>query len=263
MSGGIDFSRAPRPALWLVIGLVVGSAAGAALWLGAPRRSPPDLSLQRVKEAGVLVIGIDPSYPPFEVDNNGRLAGYDIDIAREVGRRLGVQVRFVTVDFGSLFDGLEVRKYDAAIGGVSPYPEYAKVLDYSVPYFDDGLVLVEKPSVPMRTLGVESGSDADLNADALRARLPGFSFQQFETQDDVRAALGRGTIRGAIVDAATAIQWTSTMSDLVVHPERLTSVPFVIAVRRSDQALLKALDGAIRAMEADGSTANLARVWLR
>lgn len=235
----------------------------ALAWYVRGRPSSADLSLERVRQAGVLVVGVDPSYPPFEADDgHGHLVGFDIDLATEVAHQMGVEVRFVTIDFGSIVDALEVGQFDAIIGGVSPFPEYARELAYSNPYFDDGLVLVTHRSAASMLLGVESGSDADLNQQQLRAALPGYQWQQFDDQDEIHLALTRGQIGAAIVDAVTASRWVQGSSVLVARPSHLTSAPFVIAVRRSDQKLLAALNARIDALRTSGEVSRLEQRWL-
>src|SRR5438128_1557944 len=102
-----------------------------------------DLSHVRVQRAGELVVGLDPSYPPFEVVNGqGQVDGYDVDLTRELARRLGVQARLVAIDFGGIYDALDVEKCDVIVGGVAPLPEYDTAVYYTQPYYDDGLVVV-------------------------------------------------------------------------------------------------------------------------
>lgn len=228
------------------------------------RPPPPDLSLDRIHRAGEIVVGLDPSYPPFEVvDGKGQLAGMDVDLSREIARRLGVRARFVAIDFGSIFDALQVGKMDVILGGVSPDPDYQKTLRYTIPYFDDGLVLVVNPRASNEAIGIESGSDADLDQDQLRATLKGYQFRQFDDQDQIRASLAKGDLRGTIVDAATGDVWAGQMPGLIVQPKRLTSVPFVIATRAGDGRLREALNAVITSMEHDGYLAGLEQKWLR
>lgn len=242
----------------LVVAIVVG-------WYVAHSRPPaPDQSLQRVQRAGVLVVGIDPSYPPFEVvDKSGHLSGFDIDLATEVAHRLGVRVKFVSVDFGSIFDALEVGKFDVIVGGVSPSSDYEKRVSFGIPYFDDGLVLVEKPTVANHIVGIESGSDADMDQNQLRKMLPNDQFKQFSYQSEIRDGLQQGTLRGSIVDAVTADKWASQIPGLVVDQQRLTHTPYVFAVRRSDQKLLRGIDAAIKELQVGGQIQQLERTWLR
>jgi polar amino acid transport system substrate-binding protein len=249
---------APLPALLVVLALI-----GFVVY-ELTRPPAPDLSLQRVLDAGELVVGIDPSYPPFEVVNgNGDLDGFDVDFAREVGRRLGVNVRFVAVDFGSIFDALEVRKFDAIIGGVSPLPEYQKQIAWSRTYFDDGLVLVVSDRASGNVVGIESGSDADLDLDHLRATLKDYRFQQFDDQDQIRESLGKGLLRGTVVDAATGIVWSRQVAGLGVVPTRLTSAPYVVATRTDEGALLQAISRQIEVLRGSGYVTSLEQKWLK
>lgn len=246
---------------WGVIGVIIVAIAAGA-WLAWPRPVPPDLSLQRVQKAGVLVVGIDPSYPPFEsLNGKGQIVGFDVDVANDFAHRLGVRVQFVSIDFGSIFDALEVSKFDAIIGGVSPAPEYQKRIAFSIPYFDDGLVVVENPGISPRVLGIESGSDADLDLDQLRPKLPNYTFQQFDDQDEIHTELSQKKLHGAIVDATTAEIWAHQTAGLVVRPTRLTSYPFVVAVRRPDQKLLLAINQQLTVLKESGVIDQLEQKW--
>jgi len=251
---------------WLGVVLVLAIAIGGVVAVLHARRpvSGPDRSLQRVEKAGVLVVGLDPSYPPFEnVDKQGHLVGLDVDLARELAQRIGVRAEFVSIDFGSIIDALEVGKFDIILGGVGPFPEYSKQLSYTTPYFDDGLVLIRNPRATSTVVGIESGSDADMDQEVLRPKLSGYQFQQFDDQDQIRAELAQAKIAGAIVDAVTADQWAAAVPGLVVDPTRLVSSPFVIAMRKQDQALFTVLDSELKAMLIRHDLNALEQHWLR
>jgi polar amino acid transport system substrate-binding protein len=244
-----------------MFGLVLLVIAVAFYVSGRPK---PDLSLQRVQDAGVLIVGLDPSYPPFEVVNGqGQLDGYDVELANELARRLGVKARLVSIDFGGIVDALTVGKLDVILGGVSPDAEYLDRIAYSQPYYDDGQVLVLSREATGNTIGVESGSDADLALDQLRPQLTAYQFAQYDDQDRIRAALGRQEVRGAIVDAVTAAAWAGQIPGVVVEPRRLTSVPYTVAARRGDRKLLAAVDEALRATIGDGINGRLGQKWLK
>ncbi|HEX5418301.1 MAG TPA: ABC transporter substrate-binding protein [Chloroflexota bacterium] len=243
--------------------LIIG-VAGATYLIRGRAKIGPDGSLERVTKRGTLIVGLDPSYAPFEVVNGqGQLDGYDVELSRELARRLGVKAQFVTVDFGSLFDTLTVDKVDTIVGGVSPFPEYAKTTTYSDPYFDAGQILVIQPAAPGSLLGIESGSDADLAQDELRKALPSYTFQQFDDQDQMRQQLADKKLRAAIVDAVTGTEWSRQIPGLQLRPARLTNTPFVYAFRRNDNLLRVTVDKALAAMARDGFIAQLNEKWLK
>jgi polar amino acid transport system substrate-binding protein len=266
--------------------LAIGLVAVSYL-LRASSYTGHDTSLDRVTNRGALLVGLDPSYAPFEVVNGqGQLDGYDVELSRELARRLGVKAQFVTMDFGSLFDALDVNKVDTIVGGVSPFPEYAKTTNYSNAYFDivggvspfpeyakttnysnayfdAGQVLVVQPVAPGMTLGIESGSDADLAQDQLRKALPSYTFQQFDDQDQMRQLLADKKLHAAVVDAVTGTEWSRQIPGLELQPTRLTSTPFVYAFRHNDNELRSAVNAALAGMARDGFIPQLTEKWLK
>ncbi len=245
-------------AVLMVVGLIV------VLFVVSRIAPAPDRSLVRVQQAGELTVGVDPSYPPFEVDNGeGQLVGFDIDLINELARRMGVKARFVSIDFGGIYDALGVAKFDVIVGGISPSTDDDRQFAFTRSYFDDGLVVVAGPPTLGNVLGIESGSDADLALPTLRNKLTEYSFQRFDDQDLIRNAISRQSLRGAIVDRVTASQWSRDLGNLTVSQDNLTSVPYVIEGRRGDSKLLQALDRALQSMLDDGFIATLDGKWLR
>lgn len=239
---------------------------GALGWIVYQRTRPPapDLSLERVRQARELVIGLDPSYPPFEVVNGqGQLDGFDIELSRAVAEGLGVKARFVTVDFGSIYDALEAHQFDVMLGGVTPTSDYLTMLNFSVPYYDDGLVLVLNQKAPGNVVGIENGSDADVDLDQIQPDLAGYQVQRFDDQDQIHDLLARSRLKGTIVDAATGEIWSREISGVVVRPARLTPNPYVIAARRDDAALLRAINQELTGLQRSGYVAGLDAKWLK
>ncbi len=69
-----------------------------------------DDSWEKIKEKGKIIVGLDDSYPPMGFrDENGELVGYDIDLAKEAAKRLGVEIEFQPIDWDSQRDGTDYR----------------------------------------------------------------------------------------------------------------------------------------------------------
>src|SRR5512135_190683 len=72
------------------------------------RANPPDYTFDRIRQTGTLIVGMDPSYPPFADGRQGAPVGLDVDVANEIGHRLGVHVQLRLLGFDGLYDALKV-----------------------------------------------------------------------------------------------------------------------------------------------------------
>jgi len=87
-------------------------------------------------EKGVLKVGMDLQYPPFETfDKNNDPTGISVDVAQGLADELGLELKVVNMDFGSLITSLETGKIDIAIASMSITEEREKKVDFSEPYF--------------------------------------------------------------------------------------------------------------------------------
>jgi polar amino acid transport system substrate-binding protein len=92
--------------------------------------------LDKVLKAGVLTVSTDPNYAPQSVQKpDGTYEGFDIDVATEVAKRLGVSVKFVTPDWSIITAGSWSGRWDASVGSMTITADRQKVLDFSPPYY--------------------------------------------------------------------------------------------------------------------------------
>lgn len=96
-----------------------------------------DGHLAAVCEAGVIVVSTDPAYPPqsFLNEETGEYEGFDIDVAREIGTRLGVEVEFTDPTFDAVVAGNWGGRWDMSVGSVTVTTERMEVLDFTQAYY--------------------------------------------------------------------------------------------------------------------------------
>lgn len=242
--------------------------AGAIAWGADWRRGGEDPSLTRVRQAGKLRVGIDPSYPPFaNVDGAGQLGGFDVDLSREVSRRIGVTADFVGIDIGGLYDAVIAQVVDLAVG-LQPAREYLTDLRYTRGYFNAGQTLVvragdQREPNPSMSFGVESGSGADLAQEMLRSRLGGATIRRASSLDVLQAEVRGGQIDGALFDAVTAYQIVKASPGLAIGKGPLTAEPDVMVLHKNDTRLLGEANTILAALESEGYLAGLVAKWLK
>jgi polar amino acid transport system substrate-binding protein len=128
--------RLTRIATALIALSFIVAACQTAAPTAAPTEPPtPDL-LADIMTRGVLRISTDPNYAPQSfLNDQGQLDGFDVDVAKEVAKRLGVQVEFVTPDWDTITAGHWGGRWDASIGSMTPTAERAEVLWFTEPYY--------------------------------------------------------------------------------------------------------------------------------
>lgn len=81
-------------------------------------------------------------FPPFSYyDQNGELAGFDVDVSREIAGRLGKESKIIATEWDGILAGLLAEKYDAIIGSMAVTPQRQQKVDFSIPYYDSGAQL--------------------------------------------------------------------------------------------------------------------------
>lgn len=105
--------------------------------------NPSGSLYDQVKSKGVLTVGTEGTYPPFTYhDKNGKLTGFDVDIAAEVAKRLGVKPKFVESKWDGMIAGLADKRFDMAANEVAITDQRKQKYDFSSPYIASRAVLI-------------------------------------------------------------------------------------------------------------------------
>jgi len=225
-----------------------------------------DTSLRRVQQAGVLVVALDASYPPFETtDGRGNFGGFDVALGREIARRLGVQAQFANISFDNLYDALAGGKADVVISGLRYEAERTRDVIYTTPYFDAGQVFIVrsgdsagKPAdLAGRRVAVETASETEVELQKLRAKLTGLQIRGYETREDGLTALRRNEVDALATDRVSALSMIKNQTDV-----RLILPPFapdllVAAGNIRDRTLMNEINRILRALRDEGIIARL------
>ena len=99
--------------------------------------------LAKVKDEGKLIVGTEGTYPPYTFhDESGKLTGFDVEIAQEVAKRLGVEAEFKETQWDAMFAGLDAKRFDMVANQVGIKPERQEKYDFSHPYITSKAVLI-------------------------------------------------------------------------------------------------------------------------
>ncbi len=239
----------------------------ALLLLSAGCTASHEETIARVRREGVLRVGTDATYPPFETVNpsDGTVVGFDADLMRAIGERIGVRVQFLVVPFDGILAALKNRKYDAVISAMTITEERAREVLFSEPYYAAGQSICVRSDSPIqdatglpgRRLGVQLGTTGERFAQKIEhAEVVSF--------DAIGAAfldLRFGRLDAVIADTPTAALFARDHPDVRVVGRPITRESYGIAFRREDVSLKKAVDGAMEDLEKSGRILDLRRRW--
>lgn len=264
--------------------LVTGMAAGL-LALAATQAAEAGATLDRVMDHKEMVVATNASWPPQSyLDDSHQLVGFDIDVAREIGKRLGVEVRFETPDWATMTGGRWSGRYDVGVGSVTPTKARAQAIDFAgIYYYSPYVYVVHKDSTAQtvadlngKKIGVETATTSEdfinrvLEIDApdlppIEYKLePGTVLTYADSMlpyDDLR--LGDG-VR---VDAIISPEQTAMNAIENGYPVRMLEgeyafrEPLVVIAEKGDPEWTAKLGEIIAEMKADGTLAALTTQW--
>lgn len=244
-----------------------------ALFTGCGNSSSNEIqnSLEKVKKAGVLKIGLEDSFPPMEFrDSKNTLQGFDVDMANAIGKKLGVKTEFVSTDFSGIILALNSGKFDAIISGMSITDERKKQIDFSEAYVMAGQIVIVKDEntevksvsdLKGKTVGVELGTTGEKSA----SKLSGLKeVKKYDKATEALQDLAAGRIDAVIIDEPVGRYYVTNASKngkYKVLSEKLTSEPMGIGFRKGDKELEEAVQKAVNELKKDGTMSKISTKW--
>lgn len=225
--------------------------------------SDKDDSLTRIRNSGEISFAMEGTYPPFNFYNDkNELVGFDVDVAREVGKRLGVKVRLVATEWGNIIQGLRSGAYDGILGSMAVTEERMKIVAFSVPYYYSGSQLMVRKDAPFkcpadlkgRTIGVVGGTTYEKDAMLLGAS----RIRLYKDDYQCLRKLHMGVLDGIITDKVLGLyQMTIGKFDIKCLGVPLRREKIAVAFRKEDDNLLKKVNKILEAMSKDDTLDNL------
>ncbi|HWI52992.1 MAG TPA: ABC transporter substrate-binding protein [Symbiobacteriaceae bacterium] len=236
-----------------------------------PVAAQGDGSLDRVKKAGKLVIGMDTTYPPMEFVEGSKTVGYDVDLANALAAKLGVKAEAVTVDWNGIITGLISKRYDVIISSMNITDERKKEVNF-VEYARMSQVFVTKKGTNIKTekdlagktVLVQDGTTShDYVKEVKEQRVKDIkNIISYGGATEAFQALKNGKGEVIVIDEPVGLYYASKdAATFVITGRAIEPEPIGIAIRKDDAELAKALEKALADIKADGSYKKIAESW--
>ncbi|MCU1697317.1 MAG: transporter substrate-binding protein [Mycobacterium sp.] len=242
----------------------------AAVILGSAACGSPNKTADPIKSAGVLRVGTEGVYSPFSFHDpaTGELVGYDVDVAKAVGQKLGVKVEFVETPWDSMFAALEADRFDIVANQVTINPERQGKYDLSQPYtVGEGVIVTRANDDSIKSLADIKGKTAAENATSNWsevARKAGARVESVEGFSQAITLLNQGRVDVVINDSIAVYAYLAETGDKSVKIAGTVGEKSEQAfAARKNSGTLPELDKALGELRADGTLAAISQKYLK
>ncbi|MGN7763739.1 amino acid ABC transporter substrate-binding protein [Paenibacillus sp. 22594] len=217
-------------------------------------------SLEAIKASGKLRIGTEGTYAPFTFhDASGKLTGFDVEIAEEVAKRLGVKAEFFETQWDGIFAGMDAKRFDVIFNEVSITDERKVKYDFSEPYIvSKAVLIVGEKNEDIKTFadlkGKKAGQSMTSNLSDI-ARENGAEIVSTDGFNQAIDLLTSGRIDATVNDGLSYLDLKKQKPDVkikVVDEIAEGSQSAAVFLKGNDE-LVAAVSEALAAMKSDGS----------
>ncbi len=252
----------------LVITLFIGSIFSAQPYASEPENGV----LNSIQKKGEITVGVS-ILPPWVMKNKqGELIGFEIDIANQLARDLGVKLKFKQYQWNEMIPALNKGEVDIIASGLSITPKRALEINFSNPYSSSGYSLVSNLSLTKDFTSIKDLNDEKIyitavkgtvSADLATKVFPKAKLDLRKTAKEATSAVLNGTVH-AFISSSPVPEFVSLKHpDSVDLPLKkpLITTKEAFAVRKNNQEMLNFLNAWIIAHEADGWIDSSHKYW--
>jgi cystine transport system substrate-binding protein len=224
--------------------------------------------LSQIKKRGTIRIGTEGTYKPFSFhdEKTEKLTGFDVDVAKEVAKRMGVKAQFVEIPWDGMLTSLKTGKIDMVANQVGIKPERKEKFDFSEPYtVSYAQIVVRKDNQSIKGLKDLKGKKAGQTPTSNFGKMAKDAGATIVAYDDMMSAMkdvAAGRIDFSLNDRlAVAEMLKTTNLPLKTVGEQLERSESAFPVPKGNPALVKAINQALDSMKKDGTLKKISEKW--
>ena len=262
-----------------ILGLLtlVGGAVMSLVGCTQQASNPKVDNWDKYQQQKSITVGFDNTFVPmgFE-EKNGDYAGFDIELAQYVSKKLGITIRFQPIDWDMKETELQNGTIDAIWNGYSATDERREKVAFTIPYMQNTQVLVVKKTSGIhsasdmtgKVLGAQNGSsgmlDFEEHPEVLKNRVKGGDADQYQSVNEAIIDLKNDRIDALLIDRVYADYYLTTegiADEYDTIPSGFESESFAVGVRPADKKLLEALNQAFKELYKEGIFQQISQKW--
>ena len=232
-------------------------------------------TIEEILKRGELLVGLEAGYLPFEMaDKKGDFIGFDVDIAKEMAKAMGVKLTIVNTSYDGIIPALLTKKFDIIMSGMTVTQERNLKVNFADPYIVVGqTILLNKKNEgvvksykdlndPKYTVASKLGTTGE---QAIKRLMPKATYKSFEVESEAGLEVLNGNADATIYDLPFCVVFMAQQGKdkLVFLDEPFTYEPLAWAVRKGDPDFLNWLNNFLAQLKNDGRYDRIYDKWIK
>lgn len=222
-----------------------------------PAEEEAEAPAEAEAEGGVLVMGTNAEFPPYEYYEGQEIVGIDAEMAAAVAEKLGMELKIEDMAFDSLISALSSGKVDIVAAGMTVTEDRLKNVNFSDSYatatqaiiVKEGSEIASADDLTGKKIGVQLGTTGDIYA----SDVEGATIEQYNKGMEAVMALSQDKLDAVIIDNEPAKVFVSEVEGLQILDEAFVTEEYAIAIAKDNDDLAEKVNAALAELTADGT----------
>ncbi|MBP2032128.1 polar amino acid transport system substrate-binding protein [Clostridium algifaecis] len=231
-----------------------------------------DSSWNDIKQKGEFVVGLDDSFPPMGFrDTKGNIVGFDIDMAKEAAKRMGVKVKFKPVDWDGVTLSLKNKDIDVIWNGLTITDKRKQQIAFSNVYLQNRQIIVARKDSNIKTkkdlsgkvVGLQLGSSSEiaLNSDSSTKKSIK-EVKKYSNNTEALLDLKEARIDAVVVDEVVGRYYASKKAGVYsILNDNFGKEDYGVGIRKNDISFKNKLNAALDSIKKDGTEKKISEKW--
>lgn len=250
--------------IWIILGLAIMIVLSGC---SVDKQEQGDL-LSQIKERGTIRIGTEGTYKPFSFhdEKTNQLTGYDVEVAQEVAKRMGVKAEFVEIPWDGMLTSLQTKKIDMVANQVGIKPERLEKFDFSTAYtISYAQIVVHQDNQEIKGIEQVKGKKAGQTPTSNYGKMAKEAGAEIVAYEDMMSAMkdvAAKRIDLSMNDRLAISEMLKTVDlPLKIVGEPMEKSESAFPVPKNNPELIAEINKALDSMRKDGTLAKISEKW--
>ncbi len=232
-------------------------------------------ALDEITKRGTLRVGLEPMYIPFEMNNKkGEIMGFDVDMAKEMAKKMGVKLELVSTAWDGIIPALLTKKFDIIMSGMTITQERNLKVNFANSYITVGQTILIRKELAGTVKSYKDLNDPKYKVtsklgttgeQAVKRMIPKATYLSYETEQEGVMEVVNGKADAFVYDSPYCAHANAERGEgkLVFLDQPFTFEPLAWAVRRGDHDFLNWLNNFLYQVKNDGTYDRIYERWFK